>query len=70
MTPTGSDVRDNIVKIIDGNENFEGTGFFIRKEYCITCHHTICRMDEIFVQRGYEKYSAQYVEEFSNMEKM
>jgi tetratricopeptide (TPR) repeat protein len=69
MTQTASDVRDNIVKIIDHNENFGGTGFFIRKDYCITCHHSICKMDEIFVQRGTEKYLAQWVEELSNMEK-
>jgi hypothetical protein len=57
MTQTASDVRDNIVKVIDGKDNFGGTGFFIRKEYCITCHHTICRMHEIFVRGIDEEYS-------------
>ena len=69
MTQLASDVRDNVVKVIDGRNNFGGTGFFIRKEHCITCHHTICRMDEIFVQQRNEKYLALWIEELSDMKK-
>jgi hypothetical protein len=74
---TAEDVRDNIVKIADENCNFARTGFFIHKEYCVTCHHNICRLDEIYVEREeYDiqteqqrkrRYHAAWVEEFSDI---
>jgi hypothetical protein len=51
MGQTAEDIRDNIVKIADENGNCVGTGFFIHKEYCVTCHHNICRLNEIYVER-------------------
>ncbi|HEX2067353.1 MAG TPA: tetratricopeptide repeat-containing serine protease family protein [Nitrososphaeraceae archaeon] len=77
MGQTAEDIRDNIVKITDENGNCVGTGFFIRKEYCVTCHHNICPLEEIYVEReedpekGREKrrYHAEWIEEFSDMQK-
>lgn len=48
------DVRDNIVRVLDGGKRFCGTGFFAQKEYCVTCHHCI-HLDEIgqlFIMHG------------------
>jgi tetratricopeptide (TPR) repeat protein len=75
MGQTAEDIRDNIVKIADENGNCVGTGFFIHKEYCVTCHHNICRLNEIYVEREEDpekggkkrRYPAEWVEEFSNM---
>jgi tetratricopeptide (TPR) repeat protein len=79
MGQTAEDIRDNIVKIADENGNCVGTGFFIHKEYCVTCHHNISGLNEIYVERegdnigeGQQKkrrYSAEWVEEFSDMQK-
>jgi hypothetical protein len=80
MGQTAEDIRDNIVKIADENGNCVGTGFFIRKkEYCVTCHHNICRLDEMYVEREdynekeqqwrKRRYHAEWVKEFSDMQK-
>jgi tetratricopeptide (TPR) repeat protein len=76
---TAEDIRDNIVKITDETGNCVGTGFFIHKEYCVTCHHNIYELDEIYVERednniegGQQtksRYHAGWVEEFSDMQK-
>ncbi|HEU4824266.1 MAG TPA: tetratricopeptide repeat protein [Nitrososphaeraceae archaeon] len=79
MGQTAEYIRDNIVKIVDENDNCVGTGFFIHKEYCVTCHHNIYGLDEIYVER--EKYNnqtgqlrrrrnhAEWVEQFSDMQR-
>jgi tetratricopeptide (TPR) repeat protein len=79
MGQTAEDIRDNIVKIADEQDNCVGTGFFIHKEYCVTCHHNIYALNEIYVEReeynietGQQRkrrYHAEWVEEFSDMQK-
>ena len=62
------DVDDNFVRILDSEGNFRGTGFFIKysQEYCVTCHHCICDLDQIFIGRTKDtKYNAQWIEEYS-----
>jgi len=54
VSQTAEHVRDNIVKIVDGNGAFNGTGFLIdigHDRYCITCHHCIYRLNEIHIAR-------------------
>jgi tetratricopeptide (TPR) repeat protein len=68
---TSSFVRDNIVKIVDEDGNFYGTGFFIemnRKKYCITCHHCICRLSKIFVEKENIKHLCKWDEDYSDMD--
>jgi hypothetical protein len=51
---TSGFVRDNIVKIVNKNGDFFGTGFcleFNQKKYFITCHHCICNLDQIFREK-------------------
>jgi len=69
MTQTSNFIRENIVQIRNREEDFLGTGFFIQKGYCITCHHNIYRADEIFVQRGAKRYSAKWIKKYSNPKK-
>jgi CheY-like chemotaxis protein len=79
MGQTAEDIRDNIVRIADENGNCVGTGFFIHKEYCVTCHHNICRLNEIYVEKesfnietgdqSKRRYQAEWVEELSDMRK-
>lgn len=67
---TSEFVRDNIVKIIDKSEKFYGTGFFLKinqKQYCITCHHCIYKLDDIFISANEKKYHCIWNEEYSNM---
>jgi hypothetical protein len=69
---TSQFIRDNIVKIVDNNNNFYGTGFFIKvnnTKYCITCHHCIYKADEIFIQRDNQKYASLWIKKYSNMSK-
>lgn len=69
---TPEHVGNNIVKIVDKRGVFNGTGFFIeinQNKYCITCHHCICKLNEIFIERDDIKCSAEWVEEFSDMSK-
>jgi Flp pilus assembly protein TadD len=58
-------IRNNIVKVI-GDKSF-GTGFFIEKEYCVTCHHVIYKMNEINVEHSNNIYPAEWVKEYSDM---
>ena len=60
-------IRKNIVKVT--GDNLFGTGFFIQKEYCITCHHVICKMKGIEVEHNGILYDAKWVKEYSDMEK-
>jgi hypothetical protein len=53
----------------DGKDQFGGTGFFIQKDYCVTCHHNICDMAEIKVGRDGKFYPAEWIEEYSDMER-
>jgi tetratricopeptide (TPR) repeat protein len=78
MSQTADDVRANIVRIVDKKGAFSGTAFFIKikggDKYCVTCHHCINRLDEIYVERkgdGREKkmWVAEWVEKFSQMSK-
>jgi hypothetical protein len=65
-------VRDNLIKLVDGNGNFSGSGFFIevnQQKYCITCHHCIYKMDMIFVEKFGKRYTTEWVEKYSNMKK-
>jgi hypothetical protein len=51
---TSGFVRDNIVKIVDIKGQFCGTGFFMEihdEIFCITCHHCIYELKEIFFER-------------------
>jgi tetratricopeptide (TPR) repeat protein len=69
---TSEHVGNNIVKIVDGRSVFNGTGFFLevnQNRYCITCHHCIYKLNEIFIERDKTKCSAEWVEEFSDMSK-
>jgi len=48
---------ENIVKIVDNNSKFHGTGFLIEvneKKYCITCHHCIYTLEDIYIEKGKE----------------
>jgi Zn-dependent metalloprotease len=70
MAQTADDVKNSTVKIVDNDRNFGGTGFFIHKEYCITCHHNIAEMDKIYVAGEDDKlYLAKWIEDYSDMEK-
>ena len=69
---TSEYVGNNIVKIVNSRDVLNGTGFFIeinQNRYCITCHHCIYKLNEIFIERGDMKCSAEWVEEFSDMSK-
>jgi tetratricopeptide (TPR) repeat protein len=69
MTQSSNDIRDNIAKVVDSKDNFAGTAFFIQKEYCISCHHCICILDDLYIGRGDRKYHAEWIEEYSNKNK-
>src|SRR5690242_20699780 len=77
MGQTAEDIRDNIVKIVDGQGRCVGTGFFVQKECCVTCHHNIWQLDDIFIERDIEveggeqkkHYHAEWIEDFSDMQK-
>ena len=65
-------IRDNIVKIVDKNGEFYGSGFFIeinQQVCCITCHHCIYTIDEIFVERFGNRFQTKWTEEYSDMKK-
>ena len=65
-------VSQNIVKIVDKDGIFYGTSFLIeddQKKYCITCHHCICKLDQIFVEKENTKYLCKWKEEYSDMQK-
>jgi Trypsin-like peptidase domain len=65
---TPQEVRDNVVMITDGSGNF-GSGFFIDKKYCLTCHHVIYLMEKIKVLHGNSTYDAEWDKKLSDMSK-
>jgi S1-C subfamily serine protease len=72
MSQTYDYVGHNIVRIVDDISNFHGTGFFVeikQGKYCITCHHCICRLNEIFVERSGIRSKAEWIKELSDMNK-
>ena len=69
---TSEFVRDNIVKITDEKGDLYGTGFFIslnNNKYCITCHHCIYKLNSIKIQKDDKEYTANWIEEYSDMSK-
>jgi hypothetical protein len=69
---TSKFVGENIVKIVDSNGNFCGTGFFVEikhNKYCITCHHCVCKLNQIYIEKDGVKCTAEWIEEFSDMKK-
>jgi tetratricopeptide (TPR) repeat protein len=65
-------INHNLVKIVDKNGEFYGSGFFIEinlQLYCITCHHCIYALDQIFVERFEKRYPAKWLEEYSDVKK-
>ena len=69
MSQIVHDVRESTVKVVDENGTFGGTGFFILRELCVTCHHNICYMNKIYVEKDGQEYPAEWVEEYSDMGK-
>ena len=72
MSQTAEDVGNNIVKIVDSRGAFNGTGFFVeikQNKYCITCHHCICKLAEIYIERDDTRCAAEWIEEFSDPNK-
>lgn len=66
---TEEHIRRNIVKVMDRQGETLGTGFFVKKELLVTCHHNIWRCDDIYVGRmNSELLAAEWLEEFSDME--
>jgi trypsin-like peptidase len=58
--------------MVDSKSNFYGTGFVIeikQERYCITCHHCICRLKEIYIERDNVNCSTKWIEELSDMGK-
>jgi len=70
---TSDHVKNNVVKIVNENGNFFGTGFFIvinQLKYCITCHHCINNIvDDIFIEKNNNKYLAQWNDRYSDPSK-
>jgi len=67
---TSGFVRDNIVKIVDNKGQFYGTGFLIdinHEYFCITCHHCIYRIKEIFFEKDDNSISCEWIGEYSDM---
>ena len=63
-------IMQNIVRIVDKDGKLAGTGFFIQKDLCITCHHNIWKLDRIFVTRdpddANKRYEAVWMDEYSD----
>jgi Tetratricopeptide repeat len=70
LSQSDQDIKSNIVMLVDSKDRFGGTGFLIevnQKRYCITCHHCIRDLDEIFLKRdGDTKYKGVWIEEISD----
>jgi tetratricopeptide (TPR) repeat protein len=70
LSQSDQDIRSNIVMLVDSKDRFGGMGFLIelnQKRYCITCHHCISNLDEIFLKRnGDTKYKGEWIEEISD----
>ena len=70
MGQTRNDIMKNIIRIMDKDGNSVGTGFLLTKEYCVTCHHNICRLNEIYIGRDSDdKILVEWIEEKSDMSK-
>ena len=73
LSQSDQDIRSNIVRVVDIEDRVYGTGFFVgvnQKEYCITCHHCVSNLNEIFLKRdGDIRYKAEWIEEFSDPSK-
>jgi Tfp pilus assembly protein PilF len=73
LSQSDQDIRSNIVRIVDSKDRFYGTGFFIevnQKNYCITCHHCVSNLNEIFLKRdGDIRYNGEWIEEISDPSK-
>jgi tetratricopeptide (TPR) repeat protein len=61
--------KSRTVKILDASNKFYGTGFFIRQDYCVTCHHNICYIENIKIGTDKKVVTADWIEEYSDMEK-
>jgi tetratricopeptide (TPR) repeat protein len=69
LSQTLADVKNGTVRIEDANGKFYGTAFFVQKEYCITCHHNIYRIqDQIYVVKGRQRHKAEWIPEYSDAE--
>jgi hypothetical protein len=69
---SSDDVYSNLVKIIGdyGTKSIViGTGFFVSKEFCVTCHHVICRLEKLQIQYRDKIYDAEWAEEISDPER-
>jgi S1-C subfamily serine protease len=55
-----------IAKIVDA-KRFVGTGFFVRQDYCVTCHHNIAHMEKIQIEADKKVVSATWIEEYSDL---
>ena len=73
LSQSDQDIRSNIVRIVDSKDRFYGTGFFIKvnhRNYCITCHHCVNNLNEIFLKRdGDIRYTGEWIEEISDPSK-
>ncbi len=69
MAQTLSEVSNNTVQIVEDKCELFGTGFFIQKGYCVTCHHVICTMDKIKVKHNDNIFDVEWYEKYSNMQK-
>jgi hypothetical protein len=73
LSQSDQDIRSNIVRVVDSKDRFYGTGFFIKvnqKNYCITSHHCISNLNEIFLKReGDIRYNGEWIEEISDPSK-
>jgi tetratricopeptide (TPR) repeat protein len=73
LSQSDQDIRSNIVRVVDSEDRFYGTGFFIevnQKNYCITCHHCVSNLNEIFLKRdGDIRYNGEWIEEISDPSK-
>lgn len=75
MTNTDQYIDRNIVRILNKDGTSSGTGFFVRsqidnKKYCVTSHHVIADLDEIYVgKRKAEMFRAGWYKEFSDIDK-
>ena len=64
-----SEVSSNIIKVIgDNNSSSFGTGFFVQKGFCVTCHHVICRMNNIKIEHNNKSFDAYWYSNYSDME--
>jgi hypothetical protein len=61
------DIKKGVVKII-GDNDFSGTGFFITKQQCITCHHVIYTKKEISIEVNGQRVRAEWDENNSYLE--